>query len=47
MQYFNLAVFEPEENDPEWVVLYHCCYGNGDICTSSESYWVVPGTLEW
>ena len=26
---------------------YHCCYGNGDICTSSESYWIVPGTLEW
>ncbi len=44
-QYYSLAVFEPDNFDNNWVIAYYCSYStNGNF--PSESYWIVPGTLE-
>lgn len=47
MDKYALAVYEPEDFDPSWVVAYYCCYKVGHTDNPSESFWAVPGTLEY
>ena len=42
---YKLSVFEPDEFDNTWMVSYYCV--NHTVGKyPSESYWIVPGTLE-
>jgi hypothetical protein len=47
MQYFSIVTFPPTSEDNSFVVIYYNCYSHDNPCeTSSESLWIVPGTLE-
>lgn len=46
MPHFSIAVFEPDQFESECVVYYYCTYRfQSDY--ASESYWIVPGTMEY
>ena len=41
---YNMSVFEPDDFDNNWMVAYYCANHNSGKYPS-ESYWIVPGTL--
>lgn len=45
MPHFSIAVFEPDQFESSCVVMYYCSYRFQNDYVS-ESYWIVPGTLE-
>ena len=52
MSYYGYAIFEPEffefdEEDTCWAVHYYRCYNEGYTPAPSQSFWIVPGTLEF
>lgn len=47
MSYYSFHVYEPDYMDNSWVVIY-CKSGiHNPSCTTYESMWTVPGTIDY
>ena len=52
MSYYGYTIFEPEffdfvdEEQACWAVHYYRCFNEGYTPAPSQSFWIVPGTLE-
>lgn len=41
---YSFVVWEPDDFDSNWTVVYHCSHTIHQM--ANESVWIVPGTLE-